>query len=58
VYWLLRSKGLVGSKSEFYLEMDLTDLQVCTGFLSEEEWKFATKPSDKIEIKPMDFTKR
>ena len=55
---MLRSKGLVGSKGEFYLEMDLMDLQVCTGFLSEEEWKFATKPSDKIEIKPMDFTKR
>lgn len=48
----------MGSKFDFFYGMDLLDLQVCTGFLSEDEWKFATKPSDKIEIKPMDFTKR
>lgn len=54
----MRSKGLVRSKFEFFYEMDLGDLQVCTGFLSEGEWGFATKPSDKIVIKPMDYTRR
>jgi hypothetical protein len=53
----LRSKNLVGSKFEFYFGLDLMDLQDCTGFLSEAEWQYATKPSDKIVIKPMDFTK-
>jgi len=54
---LLRSKFLVASKWEFFYEMDILDLQVCMGFLSESEWEFCTKKSDRIVIKPMDYTK-
>jgi hypothetical protein len=40
--------------------MDILDLQVCCGFLNDDEWRFATKErtDGTIVIKPVDYTRR
>jgi len=49
----------VDSKHEFWLEMDIFDTENAGAFIPAEVWeKFILKPSGKIEMKPIDYTRR
>ncbi len=54
---MLKSKGIVTGKWEFFYQMDLQDLKESSAFITEGEWDFIMKPDDRIVIKPRDFTK-
>jgi hypothetical protein len=49
----------VNDKVEFWLKMDLTDLESAGAFIPKEVWdKFIFKTDNsKIQIKPRDYTK-
>lgn len=48
----------MNDKIEFWLKMDLTDLESAGAFIPKEVWdKFIFKTDGKIQIKPRDYTK-
>lgn len=58
LYYALKKEGVVNDKAEFWLKMDLTDLESAGAFIPKEVWdKFIFKSDGKIQIKPRDYTK-
>jgi len=54
----MKSEGIVNSKEEFWMQMDLTDLESAGAFIPKEIWeKFIIKPDGKIKITPNDYTR-
>jgi len=59
LFYALKKEGVVNSKEEFWLEMDLQDTETAGAFIPAEVWeKFILKPSNKVEMKPIDYTRR
>lgn len=49
----------MGSKREFWLEMDIRDLEEAGAFISKDIWdSFIIKKQNKLTIKPIDYTRR
>ncbi len=55
---MLKQKGLVNGKEDFWLSMDLKDLDTAGAFISKELWGFISHDEEKVQIKPTDYTKR
>lgn len=59
LYYALKQAGVVGSKKEFWLEMDIKDLEEAGAFISKEIWdEFILKKRKGIVMKPVDYTRK
>jgi len=59
LYFALKKEGVVNSKEEFWLRMDLKDLESAGAFIPSETWDsfIVKKDTSKVTFKPRDYTK-
>jgi len=58
LYYALKQAGVVSSKREFWMEMDIKDLEESGAFISKEIWdNFILKKKKGIIMKPVDYTR-
>ena len=59
MYFALKKEGVVNSKEEFWLRMDLKDLESAGAFIPRETWDsfIIKKDASKVKIVPRDYTK-
>ena len=59
-YFALKSRGMVQSKEEYWMHMDVKDLTEAGAFVPKEIWDeyIIKKDNSKIRMTPQDFTKR
>jgi hypothetical protein len=59
LYFALKKEGVVNSKEEFWLRMDLKDLESAGAFIPRETWDsfIVKKDTSKVKFKPRDYTK-
>ena len=55
----MKKEGVVNSKEEFWLRMDLKDLESAGAFIPRETWDsfIIKKDTGKVKFKPRDYTK-
>ena len=59
MYFALKKEGVVNSKEEFWLRMDLKDLESAGAFIPRETWDsfIIKKDNSKVKFVPRDYTK-
>ena len=58
MYYALKAKGVVSNKEEFWLQMDLRDLEEAGAFVPKEIWdEFILKKPKGVKMTPRDYTK-
>lgn len=58
LYFALKKEGVVNSKEEFWLGMDIKDLESAGAFIPKETWEnYILKKTDQLTFKPRDYTK-